>query len=64
MRARITLREIPTYLERYSYNRMESGLNARRDMAKINRSLTLGDLCAVPSSATAPLMATKANSRS
>ena len=39
MRARITLREIPTYLERYSYNRMESGLNARRDMAKINRSL-------------------------
>jgi hypothetical protein len=47
MPSRITLREIPTYVSRYSYSRKEQGLNARRDMVKINGCLTLGDLCAI-----------------
>lgn len=47
MRLRISIGEIPSFFRRYAFNRKERGLNARRDMVKINRCLTLADLCAV-----------------
>jgi hypothetical protein len=47
MRPRITLREIPTYDERYAYNRKEQELHARRDTIQTNGYLTSADLCAI-----------------